>query len=317
MERFQLGFDIGGTYIKAGVINDNMEILAKRSVPFPHEGDYKKVVDILEQLTYDMENELEGFIGQFKSIGVAVAGDIDPTGSIVINAHNLGFHNVPLRQEMQDRFPEIPVLIGNDANITALAELHAGALRGCQTGVLLTLGTGVGGGIILDGKMFNGGLKHGVELGHMIMMHGGENCTCGNKGCVESVCTATWLIAQGKAVLSEGKDSLICIKAKNDPEKVHAKMIMDSAKEGDPIAKEIFDKYVSYLSSAIVTIVAVLDPEIIAIGGGVSLTGDFLFEPLRKIVREKAFFKYDYKIVPAQLGNDAGIIGAALLAKNR
>jgi glucokinase len=294
VQKLQLGFDIGGTNIKAGIINDNMEILAKRSVPFPHVGGYKKVVDILEDLTYDMKNELEGFIGQFRSIGIAVAGDIDPTGAIVIDAHNLGFHNVPLKQEMQDRFPEIPVLIGNDGNIMALAELYAGALKGCHTGVLITLGAGVGGGIILNGKMFNGGLEHGVELGHMIMMHGGETCTCGNKGCVESVCTATWLIAQGKAVLAEEKDSLICLKAKNDPEKITAKTVIDSAKEGDSAAKEIVDKYVDYLSSAIITIIAVLDPQIIAIGGGVSLAGDFLLDPIKKIVAEKSFFKYNY-----------------------
>jgi glucokinase len=161
----------------------------------------------------------------------------------------------------------------------------------------LTLGTGVGGGLILGGKMFNGGLGHGVELGHMCLQFGGPLCTCGNLGCVETLCNAPWLIRQS----SQATD---------------AKMVIDAAKEGDVAAKNIFDRYVDQLSSAIVSCTNLLDPEVVALGGGVSLAGEFLFAPLREQVLRKSFFHHPYKIVPATLGNDAGIIGAAMLAIN-
>jgi glucokinase len=252
----------------------------------------------------------------FRSIGIATAGSIDASRTVIINAHNLGFHNVPMIDEMHKHFPDTPVYLANDADAAALAELHAGAFRGKKTAVLLTLGTGVGGGIILGGRMFKGGLGHGNELGHMIVQQGGPICTCGNRGCIESLCTATWLIQQGRKAIVEHPISLIYEKAEGDMDKVTAKIVIDSAKEGDAIARDIFNTYVDSLSSAITSVVVLLDPEVIALGGGVSLAGDFLFEPVRELVRQKSFFKVYHEIVPAQLGNTAGIIGAAMLARN-
>jgi glucokinase len=150
----------------------------------------------------------------------------------------------------------------------------------------------------------------------MIIQHGGPLYTCGNKGCIESLCTATWLIRQGRKAIVEYPISLIHEKAEGEMNNVTAKIVIDSAKEGDAIAKEIFNAYVDSLSSAITSVVALLDPEVVALGGGVSLAGDFLFAPVRELVKQKSFFKIYHEVVPAQLGNTAGIIGAALLAKN-
>lgn len=313
---YQIGFDIGGTNLKVGVVNDNMELVASRNVAFPKGETYEEIAVLMAEQVIDLAKEITIPTTEFKSIGIATAGSIDASGTIIIHAHNLGFHGVPMVEEMHKHFPDIPVFLANDADTAALAELHAGAFRGKKTAVLLTLGTGVGGGIILGGKMFKGGMGHGNELGHMIIQHGGPICTCGNKGCIESLCTATWLIQQGRKVIVEHPISLIHEKAEGDMNNVTAKIVIDSAREGDPIAKDIFHTFVDSLSAAITSVVVLLDPEVIALGGGVSLAGDFLFQPVRELVKQKSFFKMYHEIVPAQLGNTAGIIGAALLAKN-
>jgi Transcriptional regulator/sugar kinase len=313
---YQIGFDVGGTNLKVGVVHDNTEIVASRNAAFPKGETYEKVAELMAELVKDLAKELNIPVTDFKSIGIATAGSIDAGGTIILHAHNLGFHDVPMIDEMHKHFPEIPVFLANDADAAALAELHAGAFRGKKTAVLLTLGTGVGGGIILGGKMFKGGRGHGNELGHMIIQQGGPICTCGNRGCVESLCTATWLIQQGRKSIVENPISLIYEKAEGEMNNVTAKIVIDSAKEGDAVAMDIFSTYVDTLSSAITSLAVLLDPEVIALGGGVSLAGEFLFEPIRELVKKKSFFKIYHEIVPAQLGNTAGIIGAAMLARN-
>ncbi|MGI6732274.1 MAG: ROK family protein [Anaerovoracaceae bacterium] len=310
---YRVGFDIGGTNIKAGIVGEDLKILSHRNIPFPTGESYKKVVALLAELVKDMAKDLQVPVMELGTIGIAVPGSIDVTETIVIHAHNLGFQNAPIKSEMKEYFPHSSIYLANDANAATLAELYAGAFRGCKTAVLLTLGTGVGGGLILGGRLFNGGMNHGVEPGHMIISKDGPLCSCGNRGCIESLCSATWLVNQGEIVIKEQLESLIFSKANGLPEQVTAKMVIDSAKEGDKIAREIFNYYIESLSAAVSSIINLLDPEVIALGGGVSLAGDFLFDPLRERVQEKCFHKVAHKIVPAQLGNDAGIIGAAML----
>lgn len=313
---YQIGFDVGGTNLKVGVVSDNKEIVASRNAAFPKGETYQQVAALMAEQVSELAKEMKLPVTDFKSIGIATAGSIDASGSMILHAHNLGFHHVPMVEEMHKHFPEIPVYLANDADAAALAELHAGAFRGKKTAVLLTLGTGVGGGIILGGKMFKGGMGRGNELGHMIIQKGGPICTCGNKGCIESLCTATWLIQQGRKVIVENPISLIYEKAAGDMNQVTAKIVMDAAKEGDLIALDIFHTFVDSLSSAITSVVVLLDPEVVALGGGVSLAGEFLFQPVRELVKQKSFFKANHEIAPAQLGNSAGIIGAAMLARN-
>ncbi|MCE5236082.1 MAG: ROK family protein [Clostridiaceae bacterium] len=313
---FRIGFDVGGTNIAAGLLNESLDIVQRRNVPFSNGKGGEYIASVLAQLVRDLTGAQCIGAKELECIGVAVPGSIDRRGEFVIDAYNLQFHNVPLRSQLQVYFPEVPVFLANDANAAALAELHKGAFAGCKTAVLMTLGTGVGGGIILNGKMFNGGNGNGVELGHSILSHNGELCSCGVHGCVEAYCTASWFVRQGRKAVVEYKNSMIYTSARGSMDNVTAKLVVDCAKEGDHIALDIFDRYVDALGSAVTSMVNILDPEVIALGGGVSLAGDFLFEPLRENVRKKVFFPAFGRIVPAQTGNDAGVIGAAMLKVN-
>lgn len=310
------GIDIGGTTIKAALVDDqSLKTVAERRMGFPG-GDYKNTFRVVELMIREMIAERGINLENLGSIGIAVPGSIDPTGNRVIHAYNLGFQDVPIKDEIMNIFPGIPILIANDADAAALGELHGGAFIGAKTAVLITIGTGVGGGLILNGRMFRGGMGQGVELGHMMLVYGGELCSCGNRGCVEAYCSATWLAEQGRKLIMEDRDSLLCRVTRNQADLVDAKLVIDTAKQGDALTKGIFDVFIDNLSAAISSITALLDPEIIAIGGGVGEAGDFLYEPLRRAVKEKSFYKSEYKIVPASLGNNAGVVGASLLYRN-
>lgn len=315
---YNLGFDVGGTEIKLGIVDNNLKVVKKKSFPFPHNKDALVVIDIMANEARKLLAECGEVISRkLDSIGIATAGSIDEDTGLIINAYNLGFLNVPIVKMMKEYFPSVPIGILNDADAAALAELVGGALSGKKTAVLLTLGTGIGGGIIIDGKVFKGGLGHGNEIGHMTIMHGGPLCSCGNRGCIETLCTATWLIKEGQNAIKRNPGGLMFKKSEGDLSKVTAKIVIDSAKENDVDAEKIFRKYVDYLSSAIASIAVFLDPEVIALGGGVSLAGDYLFEPLKELVKEKSFFKVYHMIMPAKFGNSAGIIGAAMLNSRR
>lgn len=309
---YQIGVDIGGTNIKIGLIDDSLQICARTVTPFPHGGGARVAHEIALAVCAMLEKAgvRESELG---GIGVVVPGSIDASGQTVIDAHNLGFHDEPFRSRMEQEFPALPVRMANDADGAALAELYCGAFRGCRSAVLLTLGTGLGGGVILNGKMFCGGRGQGVELGHMILVDGGEACTCGNAGCMEAYCSASALAREGVREMARCPESMIAAKAAGDSTRVDARLVTDCAKAGDAAANAAFTRYVGHLSSACATICNLLDPEVLAIGGGLSAAGEFLFAPLNAQVGEKCFFKTHGKIVPAQLGNDAGMIGAALL----
>ena len=309
---YRIGVDIGGTSIKIGLVDETPRIVKQVSIPFPH----VDAAAVAAELAAAIRVLLAGCglsERALSSVGVVVPGSIDPTGEIVLDAHNLGFHHVPFKSLLQAQFANLPVFLANDADGAALGELGCGAFRGCKTAVLLTLGTGVGGGVILNGKMFSGGCGRGIELGHMQLVSGGELCTCGVRGCIEAYCSATALIRDAVRVMEKDSDCGMYKACGGDVSKVDAKLVIDCAKAGDRAAKAVFDAFVDHLAAACVSVVHILDPEVIAIGGGVSHAGDFLFTPLREKVLEKCFFSSCGRIVPAELGNDAGMIGAALL----
>ncbi|NLY71837.1 MAG: ROK family protein [Clostridiales bacterium] len=304
----RIGFDVGGTKIAVGAISEDYQIIARRQIPFPTGRPYKEVARVMADLAKELTDRID-------SIGIGMPGEIDNKKGLVIRAHNVQFYEVPFKDEMKNYFPDIPIHIENDANAAAFAELKLGSFKNCKTAVLLTIGTGIGGGLILDGKLFNGGMNHGVEIGHMRLDSRGPLCSCGNRGCVEALCSGSWIIREGKKAVIEYPKSMIYTRTQGNIDRVDAKLVIDCAKEEDPVAVDIFNRYIDNLSSAIASITALLDPEVIALGGGVSRAGEFLLEPLRELVRQKSFFKYPYKIVAAELGNDAGIIGSALLGE--
>lgn len=304
---------MGGSKIAAGVVDDNLNIMAKKKIPFPTGESYEKVLILMKKMVVDLCSIVDLRLDDIESIGLSIPGGISKNGRTIVNAYNLQFHDVPMKDAMENIFTGKRIFLANDADAATLAELHKGVLYGCQTAMLLTLGTGVGGGIVLEGKLFEGGLFHGVEPGHMVLMHGGPLCSCGNRGCVEALCSATWIIREGRKAVIEYPLCMICTRAGGDLSEVDAKLVFDCAREGDAVAMDIFSRYVDQLSSAIASFTALLDPEVIALGGGVSLAGEFLLNPVRNSVMQKSFFKYPYEIVQAQLGNDAGIVGAASL----
>ena len=309
-----LGFDIGGTHIAAGLITEQGDLIASSVLPFPRGEDADTVAKVVADQAYALSRESGHSLLTIGSVGVAIPGSIDPAGNVVLDAYNLDFHQVPFRSMLQMRFPHLPLRLVNDANAATLAEFICGALKGYKNAVLLTLGTGVGGGLILNGKLFNGGRGSGVELGHMQLRFGANLCTCGQRGCVESDCSATALIRDGRLIFE--KSSLLRQMAANRVECLDAKMIVDCAKAEDPACAALFTEYLQHLSSALASLVNLLDPEIIALGGGLSQAGDILYQPLRIQVAEKSFFHSSGEIVPAKLGVNAGLLGAALLHRH-
>lgn len=311
---YRIGVDIGGTNIALGLLDEHLELVTQRSVPFERGGE--RVAAIIAEQVGAMLGQAGSGAASIASIGVAVPGSVDPAGGVVVNAYNLDFHQEPLRARVQSHFPQTPVVLGNDADAAVLAELHKGALRGCKTAALYTLGTGIGGGFILNGRMFRGGRGNGIEPGHVVLVDGGEQCTCGVKGCVEAYCSATALIRDANRAMLANPQSLLWERTKGEPAAMSAKLAIDCAKAEDPTALAVFDAYVCHLGSAIASVMTMLDMERVAIGGGVSGAGEFLFAPLRRDVDSKCFFKNHGDVVPAQMGNDAGVVGAAMLYDN-
>ena len=295
-----VGIDIGGTNIKAALVevSDDPVIFSKTSFPFGHKpcGELcSSIADAVSQLL-----EEQGIsIADVGSIGLTVPGSLDQSGDVLLHAYNMGYHNVAVRPELARHFPNTPVKMINDAKAAALAESSVGALKGCRTAILLTIGTGLGTGIILDGKVFNGGTNRGCEAGHLPFRDGDLPCTCGRKGCLEVYTAATWIACQGRARLGE--------------EYADARAVREAALSGNFAAKEIIDEYVDNLATAVAGLCNVFDPERTALGGGFSYSGDILYVPLRRLVAQRNFYRAEYEIVPARFRNDAGVIGAALL----
>lgn len=315
MTKYKIGVDIGGTNIAAALYDGEYNIISRKSVSFPKGEDVYFVSRLLKDMAYSLLKD--GNVKSFESLGIAVPGSIDPLGETVIDAHNLGFFDAPLLDAARTAFREeyesgVKIALINDADAATLAEHKKGALASCNTAAMLTLGTGVGGGLIINGKLFRGGRGSGAEIGHMIIsQNGGDDakCTCGNEGCAEALCSATWLIKQGRKHFDGMIKEMSCGNAEN----VTAKTVVDCAKAGDKTALEIFEKYTDSLSSLAASIINLLDVEKIAIGGGVSGAGDFLINPVNEKVHKKSFFRTHGEIVTAQFKNDAGILGGALV----
>ena len=298
-----IGFDIGGTTIKIGVVDENYNILKKFSKPTPF-GDPGELVSLITDTALELAGGEE--IG---TIGITVPGSVDGDGGI-IDAWNIGLRGFPLKRAVTKRIKAENIIVRNDADAAGVAELISGALKGVDTGILITLGTGFGGAIIINGKLFHGGLDRGTEPGHAMLDRGGKKCACGHYGCIETLCSATALKHLGERAVEE-KRGMIWERS-NQGEPVDAKLVIDCAEAGDAYASELFDEYTDALADAIATFVNILDPEVIAIGGGVSGAGEMLLAPLREKVPGRTFFGSCGRIVAAEAGNSAGVIGSLI-----
>ena len=314
---YSIGVDIGGSKIAVGIVSEEMKLVSKKSQPFPHSGNPVDSVNVITALIGGLLTENNLSIEDASCIGLAVPGSIDYDRGVVVDAHNLDYHDFPLCALVKEAFPTCTVHLENDANAAALAEYYCGAFKGCSSGLLITIGTGIGGGLVLDGKLFVGGKKNGFEFGHGVLVFDGEPCTCGQRGCIESYCSAAALVREGRKAATAHHESAMFQRAQGDITKINAKLVMDCAREGDPVASDIYKKYTDYLGATACTAIALFDPEIIAFGGGVSNDGEFLLSPIRDYASKYAFFKNHAKIVTAEMRNDAGIVGAAMLYLQR
>lgn len=309
-----IGIDLGGTKIAAGITDKAGKIIAQASAATVAQRPYQEVVRDMAACSLKALEQAALTIDDVGAIGVGIPGIADNGTGTVVFCTNLGWHDIPLREELQ-KYINKPVFIDNDATVAGLAESIAGVSRGASSSVFLTLGTGVGGGIIINGKPWTG--AHGVasELGHLTMEVDGIPCTCGKDGCLERYCSATALIRMAREAVSLHPNSLILQRAGGKPEGIDGRTVIDCAKEGDPAAMKVFDRYTKYLALAINTVISFLDPEVIVLGGGISHAGKFLLDAVQeKLPRYLMFKTMPYsRLELAVLGNNAGIIGASLL----
>ena len=314
---YRVGIDLGGTNIVAGVVDDNFNIVAKAkcktAVPRP-EGD---VCDSMAEIVKQALRKAKVKMDEVDYIGIGVPGAVNPKTRIVETSPNLFFQNWEISKMMEERLHKY-VKVENDANAAALGEFLAGSAKGSKNAVAITLGTGVGGGIIIDGKIYSGSNYAGAELGHMVIVKDGNECGCGRKGCWEAYASATALINMTKdAIKGENAEfSYMLNSVDNDINNVNGKTAFDAMRAGDSTGKEIVEKYISYLATGLINVINIFQPDILCIGGGISKEGETLLAPLRTLIEKERFTKHNNKqtqICIATLGNDAGIIGAACL----
>lgn len=311
-----IGIDLGGTNIAVGIVDESGRILCKGSTPTLLPRPYGPIIADIAKCSLETLARSGHTLEEVAAVGAGVPGILDPRSGVIPFCTNLGWHDVPFVLELQ-KYIDKPVYVDNDATVAGLAESVAGVSAGVQSSVFLTLGTGVGGGIIIGGKAYSGAHGVGSEIGHMIVELDGERCTCGNYGCFERYASATALIREGRKAYAQHPESLIGKLCGGNADKISAKTVIDAAKEGDPTAAKVFRRYVRALASGIITIINVLDPEVVVLGGGVSMAGAFLLDAVREAVKPMIFFKSmpHARIELAKLGSDAGIIGAAMLGK--
>lgn len=311
---YYLGIDLGGTNVAAGVVDGDGKIIAKASVPTQADKGVDAIISNIAAAANSALKDAGVTTADIESIGIGTPGTLDIDNGIVEKASNLGFADTPLAKLLSEYFPDKKILIENDANVAALAEATSGAAKGTKLSVTVTLGTGIGGGFIMDGKIFSGANGRGGEFGHMVIESGGRQCTCGRRGCWEAYASVTGLINFTIEEMQKSRDSVMWELACGDLENVNGLTSFEGMRRGDKAAKKVVDKYLRYVAEGIIDIINVLQPEVIAIGGGISKEGDTLLNPVKEIVEKEMFSdKAGTRICMAQLGNDAGIIGAAML----
>lgn len=305
-----LGIDLGGINIAVALVSEDGRILARGSRPTPRGPE--AVADAIAQ-------EVQGLLAQTGAdslpyLGLGTPGTIDPARGVVEYWSNLDFRHVPLADMLQQRLGK-PVLMENDANCAALGEYVAGAGRGSRSMVVITLGTGVGGGAVLNGKLYTGFNYAGLEVGHFVIEHNGRPCTCGRAGCFEAYCSATALISQARLAM-EREPATLLWELSGDLDHVDGRVIFEAQAQGDETAIRLLREYTDYLGCGVTSLINIFQPEVFCIGGGISNAGEALLAPVRAILDREDYARHNAartRLQRAELGNDAGIIGAALL----
>ena len=316
---YRIGVDLGGTNIAAGLVDENYNIIKKASIPTNVSRGADAIVSDISALCIRLCEEIGISTDDIDAIGIAAPGAANYTDGYVEYANNLPFQHYPICEVVSRETGIKEVHVENDANAAAWGEAVAGAAKGAGKSVMITLGTGVGGGIVLDGKVYSGFNYAGAELGHIVIEHNGRPCSCGRNGCWEAYSSATALIRMTKEKLDEcvkNGEKTVMTELVEKKGKVTGRTAFDAMRLGDTAGKEVVDMYLDYLASGLATIISIFHPEIITIGGGISGEGQSLIDALEPRVRAGQFDCDDEKLTAlciAKLGNDAGIIGAAFL----
>ena len=317
---YRIGVDLGGTNIATGLVDENNKVVDKIScktgLPRPAHDLEQAIAQQCRSLAQKNNLSLEQNI---EWVGIGTPGSVDSsTGYVEFNA-NFGYHQWELKKDMEALLP-CPVFIENDANAAAYGEYIAGGAKGAKSAVVITLGTGIGSGIIIDGKIFSGYNYAGAELGHTVIVKSGRPCMCGRRGCWEKYASARALSEDTCKAMQQNKDNIMWSYVEGDLSRVNAKTAFDAMRAGDILAKEVVDTFLEYVACGIVNVINIFQPEILCIGGGISKEGDTLLKPLQALVDEEDFARTNAvrtKIVTAKLFNDAGIVGAACLGRQQ
>ena len=314
--KYHIGIDLGGTNIAAGVVGSDFEIAAKTSVPTARPRPCRDICADMAAAALEAVKLAGLSIDDIESVGVGAPGVVNSAEGIIEYSCNLDFYNEPVAEYVSERLGK-PVYLENDANAAAYGEFVAGSAKGTHNAVCITLGTGVGGGIIINDRIYSGFNFAGAEIGHTVIEVGGAECSCGRRGCFEAYSSATGLIRMTKEAMDAHPESKM---HEMMGDHISGRLAFNAMREGDAAAKEVVDKYIKYLAAGIANTINVFQPEVLCIGGGVCNEGDALMVPLREAVANEVYSKRsakNTKLVRAALGNEAGIIGAAFLGLQR
>ena len=316
MNVLYIGIDVGGTTAKAGVVDEEGKILAKSVCKTGKERAFEDIAADMAELCRRVVRESGHEMADIAAVGVGIPGEQDPRSGLVAFCNNLGWVNVPLMQRLREALG-LGVYVDNDANVAALAESAFGASRDVKSSILVTLGTGVGGGIVENRRVRTGAHGVGGEIGHMVVVMDGEKCNCGHRGCWEKYASATAIIRMGRALMEEKPDCALARQLGGDAAQLNAKAVLDLAKAGDADCMGIFETYVKYLCVGLANLINIYDPDMIVLGGGVAHAGDFLLDAVRAALGDYVYCPALSwaRVELARMGNDAGIIGAAMLGR--
>ncbi len=312
-----LGIDLGGTNIAVGLVDPQLNILYRASRPTHAVRPFQEIIQDMAELSRKVTTAAGYTMDAVQGIGIGAPGTIDSQKGEVVYANNLNWHHVPLAQALGAYFPGIPIAVENDANAAAYGE-YVSSGDTVDSFIAITLGTGIGGGIILNKQIYHGFNGAASELGHLTLVHNGEPCTCGKKGCWEAYASVTALIRQTTAAIAENPHSLMATLAK-ESRGVSGRTSFEAAKAGDPIAQRVVKQYLDYLADGITSVINIFQPTVLVIGGGISREGDYLLKPVQAYVNNFTYCKEvpQTQLKIATLHNDAGLIGAALASAKK
>lgn len=313
--KYYVGIDLGGTNIAAGVFDEHYTTVQLHSRPTLAARGFEAIVADMADAVRTVVAESGICLKDFSSVGIGVPSGINPVTRRVTYSNNLNWRDVPLIEEF-NKYIDKPVHLANDADCAAFGEYLAGVGKDFKSILMITLGTGLGGGLIMDGQIFLGADRSCFEPGHTMLILDGVKCTCGRKGCIEAYASITGLIRETIEAIALSPDTLMRELCGNDLGKVSGRTAFDAAKQGDAAAQAVVDQYIYYVAHGIDSLITVFRPEAVLIGGGISNEGDYLLDPVRRIAADSMYGKGLFstpKILKASLGNLAGIIGAAFL----